>query len=318
MQMRNERILILKFLLFVTILIGLSFAGIYSYGPQILKTSDAAYIDKLDRLELISKSEENKAIFIGGSATHFGLHSRLFEEETGILSVNMGLTAGIPFQLYMESVTPYLKKGDVLFLFPEYDYYSTDYFEINESGIEFINYFDQDVLSHSQFNFFGLSRDQITVGWKSTGNLFQEIMREKLFSGGYGIYYRSNSDEYGDFVGHKDLEPKTKSKMGVLNRDGNFAEALKAKIDELEDMGVKVFLCYPPIESQYYDEFSTLIGKIETSNKENFNDNLLYNSSDTQYPIDYFFDTYYHLRWERAEEFTHFIITQYNSSLNSK
>lgn len=141
-----------------------SFMGLFIYQFQFNKTYAATYKDKLERIETI---EGEKAVFVGGSSCMFGVHTSMFEESTGIPSVNMAVSAGIPMKFYLDSISPYLNKGDKLFLCFEYGYYNYEWAMVGEPGINFILYQDSSVLSELSTKSIVTSvPDLITVGWK--------------------------------------------------------------------------------------------------------------------------------------------------------
>jgi hypothetical protein len=81
----------------------------------------AAIAAKQARLET---APSPRAIFVGGSNLAFGLNSGMFEAETGLNPVNMGLDAGLNVRFMLDQVEPWIRKGDVVILSLEYNQFN--------------------------------------------------------------------------------------------------------------------------------------------------------------------------------------------------
>jgi hypothetical protein len=305
----SKKIIALKFIILVIVMLLISMMGFLVYRSKIMQTSDASYIDKMTTLKNI---EGRKAVFIGGSATHFGVHAETFQNMTGISAVNMGLNAGVPFRLYVSSVEPYLNSGDILFVTPEYFYYSIKYTNMNENGVNFLVYFNNDSISSLKpSDIFPTMIESITVGWKNWGYFFQETIKELFFKQGFGIYYRKNSNKYGDFIGHKGLGSKTYSPSSTTYNDNGFIVALGKHLDSMAKKGVKIILLFPPYVVESYDSSIEYIEQIYNDVLNKLNVRILYDPDESCYPAEMFYDTVYHLKWDAAEENTRMIARKY-------
>ena len=67
--------------------------------------------------------EGRKVLFIGGSATHYGLRAGLFTGRTGLQAYNFGTNAGLGLPYLLEEAKGVLKPGDVAVLLPEFILY---------------------------------------------------------------------------------------------------------------------------------------------------------------------------------------------------
>lgn len=309
--MSKRLILVFKLLLISLIMLAISLLGYIIYTPQVMKTSNASYIDKLDRLASLSANEQAKAVFVGGSATHFGIHAQTFEQNTGIQTVNMGLNAGIDFDLYLGSVKPYLRKDDLLFLNPEYAYFMYDYYDIKASDPEFVVYYNQQVwddLSLKQKVL--LLPKTIDYGWKSWFS-FLYFRGNELLKKNLGVYSRSYSNKYGDMFGQKDTPAASFTPAVATPLNKGFIPALTSKLDEMQKMGVKIIWIFPPYEEHSYLNNKDTINKAYKEILSQDNAVVLYSPDNTVYPTDYFFDTYYHLKWDRAEDYTNFVTDKF-------
>jgi hypothetical protein len=78
----------------------------------------AAYADKLARLEHLAPP---RLILVGGSSMAFGVDSRMLEEELGRPVVNLGLHAATGMEFQLNTLRPFLRRGDVVVLGLEYE-----------------------------------------------------------------------------------------------------------------------------------------------------------------------------------------------------
>lgn len=71
--------------------------------------------------KIIKQMPSPKIIIMGGSNTLFGYDSTILENGTGMPVVNMGLTLSFGLKFMMENIKPFLHKGDIVVLAPEYE-----------------------------------------------------------------------------------------------------------------------------------------------------------------------------------------------------
>ena len=77
----------------------------------------AAFADKEKMLE---DAPTPRAILIGGSSMAFGVDSSVVSDELRMTAINTGLHAGVGIAFMVEHVRPFVRKGDVVVLVPEY------------------------------------------------------------------------------------------------------------------------------------------------------------------------------------------------------
>jgi hypothetical protein len=239
-----------------------SVLGLVFYSGQIQKTSVANYIDEL---EILRRTDGQKAVFIGGSSTGKGIRADMFEQATGIASVNVSASAATSFKLLIESVKPYLNEGDYLFIAPEYNYYSSDYDSIaSETNINFLLYLNPSTRDSVPAKEYLLAVPSlITTGWTDWGNYTQEAIKEWIFGNSFGIYNRGGIDDHGDTVSHKGLSTRGDiAPIMVDYDDDGFLDALSSECRELFDAGITIILLHPPFEEISYEESESDIDKI--------------------------------------------------------
>jgi hypothetical protein len=73
-----------------------------------------------------SISSSPRVIFLGGSSALFGIDAQEVAAETGLPTMNMGLHAGMRLDRVLSAGEDVVRRGDVLVLPLEYDFYSCD------------------------------------------------------------------------------------------------------------------------------------------------------------------------------------------------
>lgn len=100
-------------------LVGFAFsireAAVYeNYGIELVKQG------------LLRDRVGNRLVFVGGSNLAEGIDSPLIESNLNMPVVNMGFHAGLGLNYQLLAVTPYLRKGDVVVISPEYSNFRND------------------------------------------------------------------------------------------------------------------------------------------------------------------------------------------------
>lgn len=246
----------------------------------------------------------------------FGVHTANFEEQTGIPSVNMAVSAGIPMKFYLDSINPHLNEGDSLFLCFEYGYYTSYKWNmIGESGLNFLLYQDKSILNKvDKIELIKSIPDFVTVGWKNWENLIQEYIKNDLMNG-YGVYTRNCINEQGDMVAHKGVEGEKLVANTALLDDGFHGDEvlseLKKYTENLTERGINVYMVWPPVMSEHYDSAARTLSELKQNMEDIDSVTVLGDPKEYTYAVNQFFDTNDHLTYETGIEHTQTIIDNF-------
>ncbi len=119
------RLFLRKMLLFMLVQ-GLIWTGVVALyirseatkGDGFAKGYLGAAIDKHNRL---AQQPAPRVVFVGGSNLAFGLDSAEIERSLGYGVVNMGLDLSLGLDFMLREIEPFLARGDVVVISPEYE-----------------------------------------------------------------------------------------------------------------------------------------------------------------------------------------------------
>lgn len=215
--------------------------------PMRSLTYNAGILLKEKRLQT---KEGNRLVFAGGSNLAYGLDSSHIERDLGRPVVNMGLHAGLGLRYHLMTEIPYLHKGDVLVVVPEYEQFNEGFYWGDEEVLEVTsNFVPADLRCLSPIHLLSLLRYLPGYACKKSFRLLKFWRGE-----GYKKHAsRWKWNEQGDMVGHwKAMSPVEFSSAGAT------AAVSRATIEFLVEMkknlasrGVGMIMlppCYQDVE----------------------------------------------------------------------
>jgi hypothetical protein len=308
--------IVVKLSILSLLLIISAILGFMLYYDVFQVTYNASYIDKVKRLESLQNTR--KAVFIGGSATHFGIQAELFEKETNIPAINMGLNVGVALKIYMDNVLPYLNSGDILFLCPEYEYYSWKFNEISKESIELI-YMTDTAIDITPFYKIKAIPTTLMMGWGFIKDIMIKYLENKnyievLLRDGLKDHRRTYSDKYGDYKGIKDLPNRSfEIYHSIVYADNRFISELDNYADYFSRNNIELYLLFPPSTHSLSETSNAELEKIYSKILSSKNLKPLFRPQDVVYKDHDFFDSVYHLNYKMAIQHTQYIIDKYKA-----
>lgn len=279
--------------IFGIICLSIYFIVSYKVKPKNIVGSDfmAAMLDKHQRVDNIHSS---KIIFAGGSNLAFGLNSRKIEDEFSIPVVNLGLNAALGLDFMLNELKDEMKKGDIVFLSPEYFLAPDGNYKFKKNAALHCNlaynYFESNLkdeilldLDETRLNL-TIDQDELNAAL-SLNKEMQEVYSRKAFN------------KYGDVIAHLN-----KKHHSILNDKKNMKYKYWAGIDRLNDFynyaklkGVSVYFLYPNLASSEYAHNKEVIEKLSVDVSNNLKIEILNQPNDFVFSDELFFDTVYHL-----------------------
>jgi hypothetical protein len=298
------RLFLRKMLLFMLIQ-GFIWTGVVAFyirsemtkGDGFAKGYLGAAIDKHNRL---AQQPSPRIVFVGGSNLAFGLDSAKIERSLGYNVVNMGLDLSLGLDFMLREIEPFLARGDVVVISPEYE--------------EFIDMFPGKVTSlfpeatiypramqFFSYRHFALLLDEGLI-------LIGEITRAAIRFLTEGVsseqrldnpYVRSAFNDYGDITRHHNLKPRH---IAIRQFAPSSPESITRVIDRLNEFNdhcrlehISVFYSYPPVFSGQLQAYTEMIHEIASNLSQRLHFPILDTPEEMSFPLDYMFDHEYHL-----------------------
>lgn len=288
--------------LFVAIQLAIGAVILWSYWRQY-PVRDHFLASAIDKESLIRTQAAPRLIFIGGSSMAFGVHSAEIAAACGRHPVNMGLHAALGLKFMLNQAEPYIRANDWVVIAPEYQQFVrmsgqsemlVNMLEIDPANARFFDAeqwataFDAGFIQR-----FG-KMTRAVLG--KPGRIFRKntISRTHLY------YRRGGFNHDGDVVAHlkeKARGPKEKE-FHFRYREDLVAETI-SQINRFaksaEGRGAKVFFSHPPLPREVFDKNRAMIDRLDAEMTARLVIPQIDQAEELVFPIDHFFDTWYHL-----------------------
>jgi hypothetical protein len=245
----------------------------------------------IDKHRILENTEGARIVLAGGSNLAFGIDSAAIQDMFNMPVINLGVHAGFGLGRILDDISPFLHRGDILLIAPEYDYFTGG---LNGGKPAFELIFD--VRQHRLLfsSKYGLPSD--FSGYLSD-HLKTVIAR--YVPPNPKAYSRDGFNEYGDYVKHLNMENRpiaSAKELGSLNI--SYLNHFFQFIDDFTARGITVALSYPSYEEQSWRNSAALIQELDKAFRAK--ENLLVISCPESYsfPTRLFYDTTYHLNAE--------------------
>lgn len=250
-----------------------------------------------DKHQLLDAIKDSKMMVLGGSNVSFGLDSKVIENQLNMPIVNMGVHAGIGLEYMVNDIKPYLKKGDVIVLIPEYEHFYTDDFYGEMELVQMV--FEIEPASKKLLNteqWMHLVKYLPTYSAKKIKNFVPSLFNKKTET--IDIYHRKSFNAYGDAFFHWTLPNQTYLHAPKSNHIENVNKDVIVFLKEFkfytEKQGARL-LIFPPVMDE--TSFNNKINIITKIAKELKNNDIAFECEPRSfcYNDSLFFNSYYHL-----------------------
>jgi hypothetical protein len=291
-----------QFGLFIAIQLVIAAAVVWSYRRQYPSAQNflAASIDKQS---LIRTQASPRLIFIGGSSMAFGIDSARVAEACGRRPVNMGLHAALGLKFMLNEAEPNVRAGDWIIVAPEYQQFvrMSGQSEMLVNMLE-INPANARLLEWPQWSM------ALDIGFiQRFGKITRAVMgrpgrffRRNTMSSTRLYYRRKGFNANGDMVAHLSMKSK-----GLTEKEFRFtyrAELVQETISQVnrfakstEALGAKVFFSHPPLPREVFEQNRAVIDRLDAELKAKLSVPQLDSAEELVFPVECFFDTWYHL-----------------------
>lgn len=289
---------ILKILAFALIPIGFYIYFIFA----IPVPDDLYFIEYNKKMELLERVPSPRIIFVGGSSLAFGLDSKRIQDSLKLPVINSALHAGIGLKFILDDAASYFRKGDIVFITPEYTH-----FDGGAYGESLTLPILLKATKWKKLNL--LNKKQWYIFLKGIPDLRKYAKMPKEG------YKASNFNEFGDEVFHWTIPdlPIPPSSYACNPLDEDFFMYFIEKVNEIEKMGCTVIISPCACRESLYNAYKN-IDKIEkrlAELKRPFNTPARKHALDDSCA----FDTDFHLNKKGVDIFTGMIIEELKEEL---
>ena len=267
----------------------------------------------LEKDRLIRSTPSPKIILVGGSNLAFGIDSKKMEDSLGLKVVNMGLYAKLGLRYMLAQVRPYIERGDVVVVVPEYDQFYGDFANgdntLNTALLyapadripDFIrSYSIVDVVLRPRVE--QARRSFLKAAASAVGRQHQFFPPDTN-----PVYNRNSFNQYGDVVAHlgkNGMDPdsifvKALPPLKDFNR-GTLSD-LEAIAGDARSAGAHSYFMFPSYIDRSYIINIPAIDSLRRKIAGGASIPIVGTPADFVYPKQYFFDTRYHLTGEGRE-----------------
>lgn len=296
MKSKKFTLLILPILFFLFILVGYLNYNYYKPYKNVLWIQNC-FIKKDEYAKSIN---EQKIVFTSGSNTLYGINAKSIEENLGIPTVNSAIHAGLRTDYILYRAKNILASGDIIILPFEYqnliwngeiDKTQRDYLFTHD--IEFFK--NNKDLSNQIKAIYSISLLELA---KSIFDRQRKLVEIDTKIGFNSKTLNRNGDETNkdgqkiDLSNRKPFEPPAKPYIETFG-----LKKIKEFSNWCIENNVKLYVTFPNsithkeyFENNYLEYFDFLINYFKQNNIE-----VIGKPEDTLYPIEYFYDTNYHM-----------------------
>ncbi len=278
------------------------------------RASDNSYIAAiLEKDQLIRNTPSPRIVLVGGSNLAFGIDSRLIEDSLRMPVVNMGLYAKLGLRYMLAQAKPYVRRGDVIIVVPEYDQFYGDFANGDNTLNTALLYTPTDrvgdfIKSYSVIDV--LVRPRVENARESLLRGIASLLgRENQFfpPDTNPVYNRRSFNQYGDAISHlgkKSMNPdsifvKPLPPMKQFNR--KTLDDLSSLDEKARAEGAHAYFMFPSYIDRSYTMNVAAIDSLSAKLRQRTTMAIVGTPRDFVYPGRLFFDTRYHLNGEGRE-----------------
>lgn len=288
-----------KFLLYIILfclaMILFVFIMNRNYFPAKATGNDGYIGAIVDKHAYADKTKAPRIIFCGGSATAFGVDSKMIEQKTGLPVVNMGLNGSLGLEFILNQAKYVARPSDIVIVSVEYNLSAEGSYKFKKEAVRIYppaaNFFSQSISQRVSDFFVEDFQHNFHITFANlTGKKLREFPKNVVYS-------RSSFNENGDVVRNFDPHPshdflKKFELPHIPNPDIAPLNSFKTFADKNK---IRVYFLYPPLDAEAYNKKQHVVGLIEEEYQKGMHIPMLNKPVDAILPDSLFYDTEYHL-----------------------
>ncbi|MCC6579329.1 MAG: hypothetical protein IT440_02730 [Phycisphaeraceae bacterium] len=291
------RKVLLKLACFLAVQIMIAAAIVHAYRPNPHSYMAASR----DKQALLDRTPSPRILLVGGSHVAFGTDSPTLEKATGLPVVNLGLHAGLGLNFILAQAEQAIRSGDVVVVCPVYTVFATtpptmallQDIEQQPGDIRCLDPGTLPTLLDTALFAYGRTVVRSVVD-RCLGQPDQPKPP----------YRRDGFNAWGDVVAHRTMKPAGPLKnASLIDSASRVTQAsLSTAITRLNrfqafccNQGATIWFAWPPALNSELDQHQDVIDNIVAAADRDLLIPQLNRPGDVAYPVEWFFDTAYHL-----------------------
>lgn len=271
----------------VVILIGLVLPN-----NTTIKTVDYTLITKHN---LLKKAKSPKVILTGGSNVLFGFNSNILQDSLNMPVVNHAIHAGYGLKYILDDVVPFVNKGDILIVSPEYSHFIANNYLGKEPLLFSLTAVPSNIKLLSFKQLAAVSEYIPKFSFNRYKSFLYNLLKSPKPSRKRKDYTQFSINDHGDHFTHWDKAPqsiKSYNFNGTVN-----IEAITYLIDInklITAKGAHLYISYPSLSKSNFVENEITIYAIDKALRET-SLHIIGQTNDFVFDDNVFYDTAYHL-----------------------
>ena len=209
------------------------------------------YFAQLDKNLLLKTTVSPRLILVGGSNISFGVDSKILKDSLKLNPINTGIDARLGLKFMLHNTLPYIKRGDIVVIVPEYNQF---YDGFSEGKTELLAMIDVTKtlckIDLSQFLMI------LPLAPSYALAKFRKAVSPPTFDNStIGVYERKSFNSFGDTYIHWSLSKTNVAiirSVGLTYNPSPLVECIKfAK--KARNRGAQVFFSFPAFQDSSYD-----------------------------------------------------------------
>lgn len=302
-----------KCLLIFGILFSIGIIGLIIPESSIKENLHYTIFDKHNLLE--KPSGKSRIILAGGSNVSFGINSKTIQDTFDVPVVNTAIHAGYGLKYILDDLLPFIKKGDIVILAPEYSHFLNEYFYGSKALVNTVN------INPHNLGLLNLKQWSVVLSNLPKHALLKIkgfLSKKNKETSQIDSYHRNAFNEFGDAIHHWD-NPKTH--QGSYPQVGDFnAEVITYLINfekQINELGAKLYVTFPSLNTPSFNDSQKAISEIHQALK-NSGLTLLGDPKKYSFTPNLHFDTHYHLNGQGVKIRTDLLINDLRKFLLPK
>lgn len=276
-----------------------------------------------DKHALIRATPGPRIVVVGGSNAAFGVDSRCVAEHFGRPTINMGLHAGLGLRYMLGEVKPYVTRGDVIVVSPEY----AQFYGMLDGEVTLP---DMTAIYPRAFASYSSVGQALTVSRSFSDHVSGRVallgarLKGQPAAIQDPVYFRRGFNRQGDLESHLGRPAQDISTLLLAAADADTSAFDERAIEELNrfqrfarERGATAVLVLPRIPDAHYRRQAGVIDFAYRRLRAESGMPVTARLSSTVLPVSSFYDTPYHLTAEGRARNTEAIIDAVRSATGS-